>query len=133
MVLFLQDREQAPFHYSTYNGREMLCKVYVYFCLFVCGFPSLSIIFHSNWDVTIAGDGLEFCLTFARQSWSLGNESSLACYTYCDTGHSYIMIIFDYPNGFIKCISSPAVAARWVRALAPQVEGCVLESQTRQT
>ena len=46
----------------------------------------MSIFFHSFGDVTITGEGLQI-LTYARHSWGL------ACHTYCDTGHSLIMVI----------------------------------------
>ena len=31
--------------------------------------------------------------SYARYSWPLSSEGSLACYTYCDTEHPFIMII----------------------------------------
>ena len=34
-------------------------------------------------------------MTYARHSWQLSSEGSLACLTYCDTGHPYIMVISD--------------------------------------
>ena len=66
-------------------------------CLFVWGFSSHSRIFHSHGDVTIAGEGLQI-LTYARHSWSLSNESSLACHNYCDMGHPFIMVISEDPR-----------------------------------
>ena len=63
----------------------------LFVCLFVCGFSSHSRIFHSYDDVTIAGEGLQI-LTCA-----LSSEGSLACYTYCDTGHPFIMVISEDP------------------------------------
>ena len=48
-------------------------------CLFVClGFSSHLRIFHSYGDITIDGEGLQI-LTYARHSWPLSSESSLAC------------------------------------------------------
>ena len=29
--------------------------------------------------------------------WPLSNEGSLTCHTYCDTGHPFIMVIFEDP------------------------------------
>ena len=52
--------------------------------------------FHSFADVTIAGERLQF-LTYARHSWPLSSEGSLACHTYCDTGHLFIMVISEDP------------------------------------
>ena len=51
------------------------------------------IIFHSYGDVTFASEGLQI-LTYARHSWPLSSEGSLAWHTYCDTGHPFIMVIF---------------------------------------
>ena len=62
---------------------------YLYVWLFVRGLSSHSRAFHSNWDITIAGKGLQI-LTYARHSWQLSSEGSLACHTYCDTGHPFI-------------------------------------------
>ena len=59
-----------------------------FFGLFVWGLTSHSRIFHSYGDVTITGEGLQI-LTYARHSWSLSREDSLACHTYCDTGHPF--------------------------------------------
>ena len=64
--------------------------------LFVCGFSSHSRIFHSHGDVSIAGEGLQI-LTYARHSWPLSSERSLACHTYYDTGHPFIMVISEDP------------------------------------
>ena len=58
-------------------------------CLFVWGFYSHSGIFHSYGDVTIADQGIQM-FTYARHSWPLRSEGSLACPTYCDTGHPFI-------------------------------------------
>ena len=48
--------------------------------------------YHAYGDVIIAIEGL-LILTYARHSWPLSIEGSLACHTYCDTGHPFIMII----------------------------------------
>ena len=47
-------------------------------------------IFHSFGDVNIAGEGLQI-LTYAWNLWPLSSEGSLACHTYCDTGHPLII------------------------------------------
>ena len=36
-------------------------------------------------------------LTYARQSWPLSSVGSLACHTYCDTGHPYKMVSSEDP------------------------------------
>ena len=68
------------------------------FCLFVCLgiFVPHENKFHSYGVVTITGDGLQI-LTYARQIWPLSSEGSLACHTYCDTGHPFLMVISEYP------------------------------------
>ena len=55
-------------------------------------------IFHSYGDVTITGEGLQI-LTYARHSWPLSSDGSLACHTYCEGrgGHPFIMVISEYP------------------------------------
>ena len=75
----------------------MITLYYVCFvCFFVWGFSSDMRIFHSYGDVTITGEGLQI-LTYTRHYWSLSSEGSLACHTYCDTGHPFIMAIFEDP------------------------------------
>ena len=58
---------------------------------------SHSRIFHSYGDVTIAGEGLQI-LIYARHSWPLSSEGSLACHIYCDTGHLFIIVISEDPR-----------------------------------
>ena len=42
--------------------------------------------------------------------------------------NDYLYIYYEYSQGYIA-----AAVAQWVRALAPQAEGCMFESQSRQT
>ena len=64
--------------------------------MFVCGFyPTRE--FFTQGDVTITGEGLQCFFTYARHSWPLSNEDSLACHTYCDTGHPFMMVIPEDP------------------------------------
>ena len=42
--------------------------------------------FYSDGDVTITGEGLQI-LTYARHLLPLSSSGSLACHTYCHTGH----------------------------------------------
>ena len=58
--------------------------------LFVWGFSLHSRIFHSYGDVTITGEGLQV-LTYARHSWPISSEGSLACHPYCDTWQPFIL------------------------------------------
>ena len=63
-------------------------------CLLFWGvFMSQSRIFHSNGDVTIAGE-------ISTYTWHLGplsNEGSLALHAYCDTGHPFMIFISEDP------------------------------------
>ena len=65
-------------------------------CLFVLEFSFHSRISHTYGDHTIVGESLQI-LTYARHSWPLSGEGSLACHTYCDTGHSFIVVILEDP------------------------------------
>ena len=62
---------------------------------FVC-FEFTVPLFHSFVNVTIIGEELQF-FTYARDSWPLSSEGFLACHTYCDTGHPFIMVISENP------------------------------------
>ena len=61
--------------------------------LFVLEFKVTSRNFHSYGDVTIAGEGPQI-LIYARHSWPLSSEGSLACHTYhyMYTGHPFIWL-----------------------------------------
>ena len=47
-------------------------------------------------DVIIACERLQI-LIYALHSWPLRIYGSLACHTYCETGHSYLMVISEDP------------------------------------
>ena len=80
--------------YYSYNLLEQkMVSMDFYICL---GFSSHSKIVHSYGNVNIGGERLQI-LTFGRHPWSLNTEGSLACHTYCDTGHPFIMIISEDP------------------------------------
>ena len=64
--------------------------------MFVLEFIVLLENFYSYGEVTIAGEGLQI-LTYARHSWPLSSEGSLAWHTYCDTVHLCIMVISEDP------------------------------------
>ena len=34
---------------------------------------------------------------YTRHTWPLNSEGSLACHTFCDTEHPFIMVIFEDP------------------------------------
>ena len=63
-------------------------------CLFVGIVSSHSRIFHSYGDVTTTGERFQI-LTYARHLWPLSSEVFLACHTYCDTGHPFIVVITE--------------------------------------
>ena len=52
--------------------------------------------FHSFGDVIVAGEGLQI-LTYARHLWPFIIEGSLACHTYCDMEHPFLMVISEDP------------------------------------
>ena len=60
------------------------------------GVASQSKIFHPFGAIPIAGEGLQI-LTYAQHFWPLSSEGSLACHTYYDTGHPFIMVISEDP------------------------------------
>ena len=55
-------------------------------------FLSLLRIFHSFRDVSIAVERLQM-LTYVQHLWPLSSGGSLACHTYCSTGHPRTRII----------------------------------------
>ena len=65
-------------------------------CLFVWGLSSHSRILHSLGDVTITGEGLQM-LTYIRPHWTLRSEGSLPCYTFCDKGQPFILVVSEDP------------------------------------
>ena len=79
---------------STTTPPRYHCLLFV--CLFVSGSSSHSRIFHSYGDVTITAEGLQI-FTYARHSRPLGSKGTLACHTYCDTGHPFIMVTSEDP------------------------------------
>ena len=64
--------------------------------IIVWALSSHSRIFHAYGDVTITGEGL-LILTYARHSWPLSRDGSLARHTHWDTGHSFIKVISEDP------------------------------------
>ena len=55
-------------------------------------FRSLMPFILQDRKVTITGEGLQI-LTYAWHLLPLSSEGSLACHTYCDTGHPFIMVM----------------------------------------
>ena len=74
-------------------------RTYICLRLFLLGFSSHSRIFRSYGVVmiTITDEGLQF-FTYARHLWPMSKGGSLACYTYCETGHPLTMVISEDPR-----------------------------------
>ena len=84
------------FTWQEYVNGVRICMI-IFLLLFVRlfkVFSSHSRMFHSYGDVTIAGEVLKI-MTYARHLWPLSSEGSLACHTYCDTEHPFIMVISE--------------------------------------
>ena len=75
---------------SLFLGKGQTNWVYFVCCLVVFLVPL------DNFSFIITGDGLQ-TLTYARHLRPMSSEDSLACQTYCDTGHPFIMVIFEDP------------------------------------
>ena len=85
--------------YIVFYAVSAICRAYNggdYYSLFVYGFRLTREFFYSYRAVTIAGEGLQIFI-YARHSKSLSSEGSLACHTYCDTGHPFILVISENP------------------------------------
>ena len=78
------------FKFKNIQISASLKKLFV--CFFVFFVPLSS--FHSFGDITIAGEGLQI-LIHARHLWPLTTEGSLACHTYNDTGHPFLMVVSE--------------------------------------
>ena len=76
--------------------QDVCMFISLFVCLFWGVFRPNREIFFSYGDDTIAGEGLQI-LTYARYSWPLSSEGSLACHTHYDTGHLFIMVISEDP------------------------------------
>ena len=89
--------------------------------LFVYGFLSHSRIFLSYGNITITVEGHQI-LTYTPHSWPLSSEGSLVCHTYCDMGHSYIMVISEEPWNSQLLLSawqwSCHFMFKWLRSVA---------------
>ena len=88
------------FRYVIWNTFHVyfICQLcsFLFVYLFIWGLSSHLRIFHSYGDVTNSGEGLHI-LSYARHSWPLSSEGSVACHTHCDTGHPFIMVISEDP------------------------------------
>ena len=83
-------------------------------CLFGC-FRNTREFLHSYGDIAIANEGLQI-LANVRHSLPLNREGSLACNTYRDIGHPFIMVISEDPAHYThtncRAFCSGAVSTR---------------------
>ena len=97
-ILFLRDE----FHLAKIQHNEItktltkthtlfVIKTFTKVCLIVWSISSQSRFFLRIWIRHHCRRGL-LILTYARHSWPLSSEGSLACHTYCDSGHPFIMV-----------------------------------------
>ena len=90
------------------TGLILHLVIFFRFSLFIWGLSSHSRIFHSygrhhnRWRAA----NFDIC----RQSWPLTSDGSLACNTYCDTGHPFIMVNCEDTRTYCWAFSSGAVA-----------------------
>ena len=85
--------------FQIWNTLHLLCLIYSKWCLFLCLFGffivplnNFSLIWrhhHCRWRTA----NFDLC----SASWTLSSEDSLACHTDFDTGHPFIMVIFEDP------------------------------------
>ena len=68
----------------------------LFVCLFSLGFfvPTREFFTYLHGDVTMTGEELKI-LTYARHSWSFSSKGSLACHTYSDKGHPFMIGISE--------------------------------------
>ena len=78
--------------------------------------------FYSYGDVTITSEWLQY-LTFARRSWSFSSKGSLACHTYWDTWHPFIMVISENPWHELSLPVFTTYVYRWESNTQPSACG----------
>ena len=84
----------TQFHiYSPFTQRTCILRDTMFVCLLGLSFHLRTV--PSFWNVSITGEGL--FLTYARHSWPWRSEGLVTCHTYCDTGQTFIMVIFEDP------------------------------------
>ena len=82
-------------HYLTSHPKDINMKSFIdklVFCLYV-PMENFSLIWrrhHYWWRASTF-------FTYTRHSWQMNSEGSLACHTYCDTGHPFKMVISEDP------------------------------------
>lgn len=83
-------RKNAFFHLkgATMSFRNAF---HFYFYRFRVLGPTREFFIH-NMEITMTGEGLQL-LTYTLHSWPLSCKGSLVYYTYCDTGHQFIIVI----------------------------------------
>ena len=93
--------KRNPFIFGMQNKQEQ-CKIKKHrICLFVRGFSSHSRIFHSKETLSLPVMGYKFWPILGIQVYwavcALNSDGSLTCYTYCDMGFTFIMVIAEDP------------------------------------
>ena len=93
-IKLLARTTEDPWDTSLTRGTFRNNKKHWFVCFF-WGLKFNSRIFHSDGDVTIAGEGRQI-LTYTRHPSPLSSEDSLACHIYCDRQGSSVY------NGYLR-------------------------------
>ena len=75
----------------------LIYRLLMFVCLFMVYRPTRESFTHFKTSL-VPVKGCKF--------WPLSSEGSLACHTYCDTGHPFIMVIFKAPlhSHLLPCV-----------------------------
>ena len=83
-------------------------EVFLHF-LFVYQFWCFPLTWEFSYGNVIMTDEWLQILTYAQHLWSLSVEGSLACYTYGDTGQTFIMVISNDTQTYCRAIGGGTV------------------------
>ena len=75
----------------TFSQKSKVRAFSLVFCVFDVYRPTREIFTHMETSSLPVKD------CNARHLWPLSSEGSIACHTYCDTGHPFIMVISEDP------------------------------------
>ena len=98
--------------FFNWNHRVILTQICIkylkrlfvcFICLFVCVFRNTREFFTHMEMSSLPVKGRLQMLTYTRHSWPFSSEDSLACHTYCDTGHPFIWSSPRTRNTHICC------------------------------
>ena len=98
-------------------------------------FVRLVFLSHSR---TITVKGLQI-LIYTRHSWPLSSEGYLTCFTYCDTGQPFIMVISEDPwrahllpsiwhRAVTTCFKDLGLSLLGIEPQSPALVNCVLNT-----